>query len=206
LYDLFKELGALRRHRIAVRKARKYARANALKLNVGCGDNLKTGWVNIDSSAKADLQLDMRERMPFPNRSVRMIYSEHFLEHLNYPEDAKRFLTESFRVLEPGGTFSVGVPDAGGALLWYANACDRRQGQPNPWHPEWCKTEMEHVNFLFRQGFDHRFAYDFETVEHALKEAGFVEIRRREFDPGLDSKVRESGTLYVSAVRPLSKL
>jgi predicted SAM-dependent methyltransferase len=193
LYDLFKELGALRRHRIAVRKARKYARANALKLNVGCGDNLKTGWVNIDSSAKADLQLDMRERMPFPNRSVRMIYSEHFLEHLNYPEDAKRFLTESFRVLEPGGTFSVGVPDAGGALLWYANTCDRRQGQPNPWHPEWCKTEMEHVNFLFRQGFDHRFAYDFETVEHALKEAGFVEIRRREFDPGLDSMVRESG-------------
>jgi hypothetical protein len=32
------------------------------------------------------------------------------------------------------------------------------------------QTEMEHINFLFRQGFDHRFAYDFETSEHALKE------------------------------------
>lgn len=205
LYDLFRELGALRRHSRAVRKAKRYATAKDLKLNVGCGNNLKTGWVNIDCSANANLQLDMREQMPFPNGSVQMIYSEHFLEHLNYPDDARRFLSESFRVLEPGGTFSVGVPDAGGALLGYANACDRRQGESNPWHPEWCKTEMEHINFLFRQGFDHRFAYDFETMEHALKEAGFVGIRRREFDPGLDSKIRQSGTLYVNAVKPVSK-
>jgi hypothetical protein len=41
-------------------------------------------------------------------------------------------------------------------------------------------------------------------MEHALREAGFVEIRRREFAPDLDSKVRESGTLYVSAVKPLN--
>jgi predicted SAM-dependent methyltransferase len=202
LYDLFRELGALRRHRRAVRKARKYTNTKALKLNVGCGEQFKTGWVNIDFSANADLQLDMREPIPFPNGSVKIIYSEHFFEHLNYPEDAKRFISESFRVLEPGGTFSVGVPDAGAALLSYANARDRRQGESNPWHPEWCNTMMEHINFLFRQGFDHRFAYDFETMEHALKEAGFVEIRQRQFASDLDSEIRESGTLYVNAVKP----
>jgi hypothetical protein len=104
LYDLFREVGALRlrRHTKAVLKAKRYARAKGLKLHIGCADNLKTGWVNIDLSAKADLQLDMRERMPLTNGSVQMIYSEHFLEHLHYPEDAKRFLSESFRVLEAG--------------------------------------------------------------------------------------------------------
>jgi hypothetical protein len=63
---------------------------------------------------------------------------------------------------------------------------------------------MEHINFLFRQGFDHRFAYDFETMEHALKEAGFVEIRQRQFASDLDSKIREAGTLYVNAMKPLN--
>jgi predicted SAM-dependent methyltransferase len=186
LYDLFRELGTLRQHRSTVRKARKYT-TKALKLNVGCGDNLKTGWINIDLSENADLQLDMREQIPLPNGSVQIIYSENFFEHLNYPEDAKRFLSESFRVLEPDGIFSVGVPDAGGALLSYANLRDRRRAEPNPWAAEWCKTPMEHINFLFRQGFEHRFAYDFETMEHALKEAGFGEIRQREFDPDLVS-------------------
>jgi predicted SAM-dependent methyltransferase len=215
LYDLSRELGALRRHRRAVRNARKYTNAKALKLNVGCGDNLKTGWVNIDLWANADLQLDMREPIPLPNGSAQMIYSEHFFEHLNYPEDAKRFLSESFRVLEPGGTFSVGVPDAHWPLLEYAaNVGDGRYftTEDNPWAPEWCKTRMEHINNLFRQGFEHRFAYDFETMEQALKETGFVEIRQREFASDLDSfasdldsKIREAATLYVNAMKPLTK-
>ena len=147
-----------------------------------------------------------------------MIYSEHFLEHLNYPEDAKRFLSESFRVLEPGGTLSVGVPDTRWPLLDYANVEDDRYIQAvggqhgryfethaKRWHDEWCKTRMEHINFHFRQGLDHRFAYDFETMEHALKEAGFVEIRQREFASDLDSKIREAGTLYVNAIKPLTE-
>jgi predicted SAM-dependent methyltransferase len=205
LYDLSRELTALVRHHRGVFTARKLANAKSLKLHVGCANNLKTGWVNIDLSPNVDLQLDMREPIPLRSESVQIIYSEHFLEHLNYPEHAKRFLRESFRVLEPGGTFSVGVPDAGCALLNYANAQDRRQHEPNPWHPAWCKTYMENINYLFRQGFDHRFAYDFETMEHALKEVGFVEIREREFDPDLDSKIRKDGTLYVNAMKPLAR-
>ena len=64
---------------------------------------------------------------------------------------------------------------------------------------------MEHINFHFRQGTEHRFAYDFETMEQALKEAGFVEIRQRKFVSDLDSKSRELGTLYVNAMKPLIK-
>ena len=40
-----------------------------------------------------------------------MIYSEHFLEHLDYPGDANRFLAECYRLLEPSGLIGAGVPD-----------------------------------------------------------------------------------------------
>jgi hypothetical protein len=55
---------------------------------------------------------------------------------------------------------------------------DRREGNH---HPERCKTRMEHINFHFRQDTEH--CFDFETIENALKEAGFVEIRQRDLTP-----------------------
>src|SRR6266849_9142982 len=90
LNDLSRELGGLRRHRKAVRDARKYKNAKALKLNVGCDRHFNAGWINIDLSANTDLQLDMREPIPLPNGSAEIIYSEHFFEHLDYPEAARR--------------------------------------------------------------------------------------------------------------------
>src|SRR5262245_18075777 len=65
-------------HRRGTRAARKYANADSLKLNIGCGPNLKAGWVNIDLVPCADLHLDMRERIPLPDGRVEIIYSEHF--------------------------------------------------------------------------------------------------------------------------------
>jgi predicted SAM-dependent methyltransferase len=204
LYDLYRELDTLRRHCKGVRDARRYANAKALKLNVGCGSNYKTGWVNIDRSGRVDLQLDIRKPIPLPDESAQLIYSEHFLEHLDYPQDAKRFINESFRILSAGGTFSVGVPDTLWPLLDYVNEGQGRYFEfAKSLHPEWCKTRMEHINFHFRQGTEHRFAYDFETLEYLLKEGGFVEIRQREFDPDLDSNESCSlGTLYVDALKP----
>ena len=101
------------RHRKAMKAASTYVGKHDLKLNIGCGPNRKNGWVNIDLLAhmQADLTLDVRERLPFENGSVALIYSEHFLEHLDYPEPTKQFLKESYRVLTSGGIFSVGVPD-----------------------------------------------------------------------------------------------
>jgi len=86
------EIILYRRHRAGVKKARAYANRSGLKLNIGSGDNRKEGWVNIDLYSNADLTLDMRERTPLPNGSAIIIYSEHFFEHLDYPDDAQHFL------------------------------------------------------------------------------------------------------------------
>ena len=204
---LGKEIILHRIHRAGVRKARAFAEKTRLKLNIGCGPHHKEGWVNIDllKNANADLSLDMRERIPFPDGSAMLIYSEHFFEHLDYPEDAKRFLSECFRLLESNGIFRVGVPDTRWPLLNYANVGDGRYFEAcktEGWHPVWCKTPLDHINYHFRQGADHRYAYDFETMENALKETGFTDIRQCDFDPNLDSKSRAIGTLYVSALKP----
>ena len=63
-------------------------------------------------------------------------------------------------------------------------------------------TRMEHINYHFRQGGEHRFAYDFETLKYVLEKAGFIQVRRRDFDPLLDSRDRELGTLYVEGFKP----
>jgi predicted SAM-dependent methyltransferase len=201
------ELIAYRAHRAGVKKARAYAKKTDLKLNVGCGPNLKEGWVNIDLyHQNVDLSLDMRERIPLPDNSAQIIYSEHFFDYLEYPEVAKGFLNECLRVLQPRGLFRVGVADTRWPLLDYADVGDGeyfRSAETNWTHPEWCKTRMDHLNYHFRHGKIRHYAYDFETLGNVLNEAGFVAINQCEFDPGLDTRSRALGTLYVEAIKPL---
>jgi len=58
----------------------------------------------------ADLEMNLLEPFPFPDASVDEVVMEQVLEHLpSYKNDP--VLDEIFRVLRPGGSFVVGVPD-----------------------------------------------------------------------------------------------
>ena len=193
-------------HRASIAAASRYRDTRHLRIQLGSGNKLQKGWVNIDLQENADLQLDLRENLPFPDDSALIIYSEHLFEHLEYPGEAEHLLREALRVLEPGGIFSVGVPDAEETLIQYARGelpSLIRQWSADPdlaWFPPWVWTSPMHlVNFFFRQDGEHKHLYDFETLELVLRKAGFVDIRRREFSPELDSRDREDGTLYVDA-------
>lgn len=193
-----------RLHRRGVRAALGYVERGDLKLNFGCGKNTKQGWVNVDLCESSDLTIDAREPMPFPDASVTEIYSEHFLEHLEYPREARRFLAEALRVLRPGGAFNVGVPDTAwpmrcaleGGGDWFETV------QREKWHPEWCDTPMHSLNYHFRQGGEHKYAYDLQALTRVLEQAGFVDVHERGFDAALDDPARRIGTLYVAARKP----
>lgn len=195
-----------RRHRAGVRAAARYRGLKGLQLNLACGDNIKPGWVNVDlcDPSPVDLRLDLTEPLPFADGSARTIYCEHFLEHLDFPTHARGFLREAFRVLEPGGVLSIGVPDTEWPLRCYVSGDDSyfRFGKETWGHPGWCNTALHQINFHFRQLNEHRYAYDEVTLAQVLREEGFVQPKRREFNPALDSSLRRIGTLYMDAIHP----
>jgi predicted SAM-dependent methyltransferase len=83
------------------------------KINIELGAGSvkgKNGWITIDQCEEADITWDLNIPLPFPDQSVTKIYSSHVLEHFFY-HDLIRLLTECYRVLKPGGSFSACVPD-----------------------------------------------------------------------------------------------
>jgi predicted SAM-dependent methyltransferase len=205
-------------HRASSRKARTLWRGEPLRLNMASGHHPKPGWVNIDLFAPAaDLRLDLREPLPFPNESIAYIYAEHFFEHLNYaelsdsagwegegpgrPSEAMAFLRECRRVLVHGGVLDVVVPDAEGIIQEYASRHVSGFPKYEWWGPKWCDTPMHCVNYVFRQGREHKYAYDEQTLQRVMESAGFASAARRAFEPGRDLPNHEIGSLCMVATK-----
>jgi len=194
-------------HRSGLSQIRKQSLARPARLNLGCGSFRKTGFLNVDLFPGGDITLDLRRGLPFESNCCDLIFSEHCFEHFDYPEPIVSLFHECFRILRPSGELRFSVPDTewplndyregiGGS---YFKVCDQTK-----WHPEYCTTRLEHINYHFRQGAEHRYAYDFETAEKVLKGVGFSDIQRIDFDASLDSKHREIGSLSISARKPAS--
>lgn len=197
------ELRIYRRHRLAVRKAQQSFRGIPLKIHLGCGGNIKPGWLNIDLFySGADLHLDLRERWPFPDGSVAYIYSEHVFEHFEFYEEVPHILSESLRVLQIDGVFDVALPDTEWTLRAYGNPDHDYWRSTHLWHPNTCETQLDHINHHFRQFGEHKYMWDEETLKRSLQRSGFTCIARRPYDPTLDSESRIIGTMYMRAIKP----
>jgi predicted SAM-dependent methyltransferase len=161
-----------RRHRTGVVAARQYENAKGLQIQLGSGRQRKEGRVNVDLSSAADLQLDLREDLPFPDGSSTLIYAEHVLEHFVYPNEVQHLLREIARVLQPEGMFKLVVPDAGRALKAYG-AGDESFFAARAMRSYLAlekATPMHIVNYIFRQDGQHKYAYDFLTRSNSITE------------------------------------
>jgi predicted SAM-dependent methyltransferase len=206
--------------RVRLRAGKEIARwrdARGLLVNLGCGPHGKPGWVNVDLFAApgVDCVYDCRKSLPFADGAARGIFCEHFLEHVDYTEEVPYFLAECHRVLEPGGTVRIVVPDFESYARAYASGDwtgleDLRalgEGREDPFVRGRYTTRMELLNVVFRQGFEHKYAYDFETLRVLLETFGFARIERTEFglsllpELALDQPARRSESLYVDAVK-----
>lgn len=83
---------------------------DGVRLNIGAGITYLPGYTNIDLSPKADISMDLsRDRLPFDDNSVDVVFSYHTLEHIpNY----LHVLGEIHRVLKDLGRLYIGVPYA----------------------------------------------------------------------------------------------
>jgi SAM-dependent methyltransferase len=84
------------------------------KVNLACGSVYikQSDWINLDYQPMGDgvIKSDLLGTLPFKQGSVSLVYSSHFLEHIPRSKVA-HFLSECFRVLEPGGTIRLVLPD-----------------------------------------------------------------------------------------------
>ncbi|PPT05001.1 hypothetical protein CKA32_005621 [Geitlerinema sp. FC II] len=85
---------------------------NKLRLNLGCGSKLLSGYVNVDKFGTPDLHFDL-ETFPWPwtDDSVIEIQLVHVLEHLGQPTDVYlQIIQEMYRVCSDGATIRIVVP------------------------------------------------------------------------------------------------
>ncbi|MCC5631225.1 class I SAM-dependent methyltransferase [Nostoc sphaeroides] len=177
-------------------------------LNLGCGrKGIQTeDWLNCDGflQTSVDYVFDLTGKMPFKDTRFEGVFTEHFFEHL-IPDHTKIFLSECLRVLKPGGILRLSVPDGELYLDRYFNDHEwmmQRRPEVKP------RTRMAIVNEVFRQGFEHQYCYDFETMKVVFEESGFKDVHRVDFETSnipellIDQESRRFESLYVEATKP----
>jgi FkbM family methyltransferase len=82
------------------------------KLHIG-GNQQSTDWeiLNVVPGPYVDHLCDARDLSRFPNNTFTDIYASHVLEHFDYMNELEAVLKEWYRVLAPGGTLYISVPD-----------------------------------------------------------------------------------------------
>ena len=119
-----------------IKKLKETKKQRLVKLNLGCGLDAPSDWINIDASFTMRLSkitplykilckiggikqipwpknikiIDVKKGLPFKDNSVDAIFSSHMIEHL-YHEDAKFVVEECYRCLREGGVIRLIVPD-----------------------------------------------------------------------------------------------
>lgn len=194
-----------------------YQNAKNLLVNIGAGSLGKPGWTMYICTMLPGINYiyDCRQSLPFPDNSVKEIFTEHFFEHINYVEEVPCFLSECHRFLQPGGVIRIIIPDAEKCLNGYCKAGWEELIKIRPLdleHKDFYfkfkyNTKIELINFVFRRNYKHKYAYDYETLEMILSKSGFSKVQHQEFGESLigelyiNQQIRASESLYVEVVK-----
>lgn len=153
----------------------------SVKLNLGCGSDVRPGYVNVDKFPASDgvLKADF-PKLPFGEDFADEILLYHVLEHFGYA-DGLTLLQEIVRVLKPQGIARVEVPD----MAW---CCAQFLGAPEP--DRYTDPKMDystgHKWGLWAQaiwgdqhtdGLFHKWGYTGHRLLHTMHHAGFAGVK-----------------------------
>jgi len=180
--------------------------SNKKLLNIGCGDNVRKDFINLDYNWRKGQELcwDITQKpIPLKENTLEGIYTEHCLEHISL-NDCRKLLKQLYRLLKKDGIFRIVVPD--GEL--YLDIYHKKKNGENVKMPyeESYITPMDRINGLFR-GHGHLFIYDFNTMKKILFEAGFRKITKSSYMTGnnkkmlIDTEWRKNESLYIEAIK-----
>jgi SAM-dependent methyltransferase len=144
-----------------------------IKLNIGCGGDIRPGFINIDilEAPGVDLVWDIRPRMqweehiypypgslPWPDSSVDEILASHCIEHFIY-HHAPDLIRDWIRMLRPGGRIEIITPDfdqvidgiTKGTMQWLTAIQNLYAGEIE-WPPSGCWYHYSCYNWAWLYG------------------------------------------------------
>jgi SAM-dependent methyltransferase len=182
----------------SARRAAAVAAAPAVRLNLGCGDKILPGYVNVDvaasrNGAQPDVLCDLHDLSAFASGTADEILSVHVVEHF-WRWEVEAILAEWVRVLKPGGRMIVECPNLAAAceaLLADPDAGPGVEGNRSLWvlygDPAWRDPLM-----------CHRWGYTPTTLARLLQGSGLVDVRQE----AAQFKMREPRDMRVVGVKP----
>ena len=171
------------------------------KLNLGCGDKILPGYVNVDVAEsrrgmKPDVLCDLHKLAPFEDNTVDAILSVHVVEHF-WRWEVVDILKEWVRVLKPGGVMILECPNLLSACQELLRNPDvstgpGQEGQRSMWvfygDPAWKDPLMIH-----------RWGYSPRSLGQVMYDAGLVNLRQ---EPA-QFKLREPRDMRIVGEKPL---
>lgn len=183
------------------------------RVQIGGGKHYIDGFINIDVFEPADIIYDIRMNIPLPENIASIIFSEHFLEHIDFPDSVVKFFRESYRVLKLSGKLVVGVPDTGKIISAYANG-DKKYLEEikRTWYMNrsiinFITSDIDIVNLVIHdQDADEKYSphfwgYDAGKLEYLFRTAGFTKIKKWEFDKKIANPKRQFGSIYIEGIK-----
>lgn len=173
------------------------------RLNFGSAFDIHEGWVNLDNDDHGqEVTADVLKGLPFEDDYFDCIVANHSLQCIRF-EDLPRALAELLRVLKPGGTLRILVPDSSRTLHHWYLGID---------HFPIADTVEDTVDgralrYLFWHG-DTRSAFTAESLASTLSKAGFTSTRPMQYGvttSGIDDIVSLDSRKDESIVMEASK-
>lgn len=142
-----------------------------LKVHLGCGKRQMPGYMHIDLAdfPHIDHNHDIRTLPMLDDAAAQLIYASHVLEYFDR-EEVGEVLREWGRVLAPGGTLRLAVPDFAALAEVYRRHEDLDL-VIGPIFGRWPIPGTDTIVF-------HKTVYDFASLERVLKTTGFHDVRR----------------------------
>lgn len=144
------------------------------KIAVGCGTRFYgEDWYHLDIVPHQNVDLiGYAHNIPLPNESVDLVYASHVLEYYDWQAAEYLVLPEWKRILKPGGTLRIAVPDFDKLVRYYYGLDFRPEESflKDIIGPLFGKMSGEEGVIY------HKSTYDFDTLYERLEKCGFKEI------------------------------
>ncbi|HXA37665.1 MAG TPA: hypothetical protein VNW53_01580 [Phenylobacterium sp.] len=186
------------------------------RVHLGCGPDIRPGWLNIDfqpgaapgyNAGRSFLNYDLRQGLPeLEDRSVDMFFSSHFFEHLRH-EEGMNLMRQCRAALRDDGVARFQMPDFKGTFRAYVDDDQPFLETAVSTHkildhmPDYARNYADLVSRSVYEFYTHKYVWDPENLSKALLAAGFSDVQEAPYDTELDhpSALRRDYSYYLVA-------